>query len=135
MTTPAGPPPAAWVCSRCGATAGVEVDESFAQIDERYATGHCVVCTPWPRPKKLEVARRVDGQSVTTIQPPRKTVQLVRRDVWKPAIVKERNARQRRSKLARELGDGKVKPPNLDEARAARDHNLDGFLRVGDGER
>lgn len=117
-------PPSQFRCTGCGATAGVEPADGFAQLDPRYTTGHCIVCTPWPRPRKLRVAQRVNGQVVTHTQPPRKTVQLARLDAIDPSAITERRDRERRSKLVRELEKGTISPHRLDEAKAALTRSL-----------
>lgn len=117
-------PPSQFRCTGCGATAGVEPAAGYAQLDPRYTTGHCIVCTPWPRPKKLPVPQRVNGQVVTHAQPPRKTVQLARLDAIDPSAIAERRDRERRSKLARDFDRGTVGKHQLDEAKAAVEYSL-----------
>ena len=108
----AGPPPVRWVCSSCGATAGIEPQEALARIDDRYTTGHCITCTPWPRPRKRP-------NSDQLYQPPRRIVQLVRSDVWDADQLRRRREREGRVAAVSQLDTTRKSKPLSDAERAA----------------
>jgi hypothetical protein len=88
----------AWVCSECGGEQAAPI-EARPSIDDRYAVGYCIRCSPIPM---------IDPNDHTKTKPlNRKTVQLVRSDVWDLAVLERRRqlARQRRLFNGKRLDD------------------------------
>lgn len=113
---PRGMPPPGWVCTSCGGSS-VEVGDGMTQIDQRYAVGHCFVCTPWPKPKKHPFKKD------EWIQPARKTVQLVRGDRFDRAAFEHQREVDAKRRMAKKLTDpkamAKMSKAEIAEARDA----------------
>jgi hypothetical protein len=84
-----------FVCSTCGGTS-TEIDAAHSVLDERYPVGWCVSCTPWPKPVRNPFTQKDE-------QPARRTVALVRADVWDPAAFEHRKKVARARTLANKL--------------------------------
>lgn len=104
-----------FVCTKCGGSS-TEVNRARPSLDDRYPVGHCVVCTPWPRLKEHPFKR---GE---VIQPPRKTVALIRADLFDRADFTHRKkvaaARQLVAKMQSSKGS-KMSEAQLKAAREA----------------
>lgn len=89
----------------------------MTQIDPRYVVGHCVACTPWPKPKAHPFKKN------EWIQPARKTVQLVRAGLFDRAAFdhgREVAAKRRlAAKLSAPKALAKMSKAELNEAREA----------------
>ena len=67
---------AGFVCTGCG-SASVEINRARPSVDDRYPLGHCVGCTPWPKPVEHPLR---PGEKT---QPPRNTIPLIRADLFR----------------------------------------------------
>lgn len=104
----------AYVCSNCAGTS-TEINPAHPSLDDRYPVGHCVSCTPWPKPIVAP-----DGKTYT--QPLRKTIALVRADVFNRADYDHRKVVADMRKLAAKLQSKtatKMSDSELSAARAA----------------
>lgn len=104
-----------YICSNCGGGAS-EINETRPSIDDRYPLGHCVVCTPWPAPKPNPLNSR------QSIQPPRKTVALVRADLFDRAAFDHGRRVAEARRLAAKLsskGAARMSPAELSAAQEA----------------
>lgn len=76
------------------------MNPAHPSLDDRYPVGHCVSCTPWPKPKEHPFKPN------KWIQPPRKTIALIRSDLFDRERHERRMLVEHKRKLARRL-DGK----------------------------
>jgi hypothetical protein len=84
-------------------------------VDDRYPLGHCVVCTPWPALKRNPLR---PGEA---IQPPRKSVALVRADLFDQAAFDHRKKVDRMRTLAAKLTGKHASRMGEEELKAARE--------------
>jgi hypothetical protein len=104
-----------FVCSSCGG-GSVEINRAHPSLDERYPVGHCMTCTPWPKAKPHPFRPN------ETIQPARKTVALLRSDLFDREAHEHRRKVDRAVKLAAKLHSPKasrMSPEQLSEASEA----------------
>lgn len=101
-----------WVCSNCGNTHGNE-PHAVTQVDARYTTGFCFVCSPHRKPI---ADKKNPGKWV---EPARRVVQLIRADVWDPSTLTRCAVRDRRRHLVKqyESNADRLTPEELAEAR------------------
>ena len=110
----------AFVCTGCGG-GSVEVNVAHPSLDERYPIGHCITCTPWPRPKPNPL------KPSETIQPPRRTIALIRADLFdRPDFDHRRKVAEAR-RLAGKLHGPKAARMSQAELQAASE--AAGWLR------
>lgn len=101
-----------YICSSCGG-GSVEVNEAQPSLDDRYPLGHCVRCTPWPKPKENPLKKG------DFIQPPRKSVALVRADLFDRAAFDHQQKVEAARRLANKLHSGKGARMSDEELKAA----------------
>lgn len=104
-----------YTCTGCGSES-VEINSARPSIDDRYPIGHCFGCTPWPR----MVQNPLDAEK--WIQPPRKTIALIRSDLFDRDDFNHRRKVAEMRRLANKLNGKsvcKMSKPELEKARKA----------------
>lgn len=84
-----------YVCTGCGNAASVDLTRP--SIDDRYAVGYCIRCTPTPSPQKLS-----EGAN-------RETIFLIRRDLFDPEEFADLQKTRAAKKLIKSLPRTKKK--------------------------
>ena len=102
-----------YVCTGCGGSS-VEVNPARPSVDDRYPIGHCIACTPWPRLKK----NPMDPDK--PIQLPRKSIPLIRADLFDRDAFRHRQKVEEARRLAGKLHGKKASKMSPEELRAAK---------------
>jgi len=109
-----------YVCSNCGG-GSVEVNEAHPSLDDRYPVGHCMTCTPWPKPKPHPFK---EGD---LIQPARKRVALTRADLFDRDAFNHRQRVAEARRLAAKLHSPKA--ARMSQAELERASEAAAWLR------
>ena len=105
---------AGFVCTGCG-SASVEINRARPSVDDRYPLGHCVGCTPWPKPVDHPLR---PGEKT---QPPRKTIALIRADLFDRADFDHRRKVEEARRLAKKLTSKSSAKMSKEEIAAAQE--------------
>jgi hypothetical protein len=103
-------------CTNCGRDNSLEVNAAHPSLDDRYPIGHCLICTPWPKPKENPLKK---GEFY---QPPRKTITLIRADLFDQDMFDHQQKVKSMRELAAKLESkhaSKMSESELSAAKAA----------------